>query len=141
MKRWRLGVFVGLLLGVAACVPATVPSQLAHTPGPGVTVNNGRYANSAFSLNYPEGWRVVSSAASADTASVMLIAPEDAALIVIGEDAQTPTLPHAESLRTESQVKAVNGRRITLILSAPAAEWTPYHAAFIQVVESLQAAH
>lgn len=139
MSKWALGICVWLALGIAACVPATVPPQLAHTPGPAVSIYDGQYANAVFRLNYPPEWRVVSSAASAD-ASVMLIAPEDAAVIVIGEDAEAPTLPHAETLRTETQVKALANQEISLILSAPAAEWDHYLPLWQAVIESLQAA-
>jgi hypothetical protein len=132
-----IAVLLLLALWLGGCVPAIVPDQLAHTPGPAVQVVNGRYANANFTVHYPDGWRVVSSAASATEMHVMFIAPEDAAVIVVGEGAEAPTLPNAESLRHDSTVKPLNGRDITVILSAPRDDWERYFALWQQVVDSL----
>jgi hypothetical protein len=72
-------VLIGCL---AACVPAAAPPQLTHTPGQSVTITEETFANAAFALRYPRGWRVVTGAAAASP-TVTLIAPGDCALIIV----------------------------------------------------------
>jgi hypothetical protein len=135
----RAGLFC-LFLGLsAACVPATVPPQLAYTPGPPVRVMDGVVDLGAFQVEAPPGWRIVTSAASADP-RVILVSPANTALIVVGEAAtNVPELSGAEGpLRTEQQILRLSDEaQVTAVLHAPAADWNAHQAVFQSVLNSL----
>jgi hypothetical protein len=44
---------------LTACVPATTPAQLAHTPEPPAVVSGGYVDNGVLRVRYPVGWEVV----------------------------------------------------------------------------------
>lgn len=128
----RGGAALLIVLLALACVPATLPPQLAHTPGPPVIITERQYDAGAFRLRYPAGWRVISSAAGAIPA-VTLVAPGDEALIFVTlGDGDSPPLPGAEYLdRTE-----VDG--MTAWLRAPQGQQTTYEPVFAQLVASIE---
>lgn len=87
--------FVSLwFICLAACVPATTPPQLTHTPGQPVTITDESFDNGVFSLRYPRDWRVVTGAA-ASPPSVTLIMPEDCGFMIVSSERITnvPPLP------------------------------------------------
>lgn len=137
-------VVVAVLLAVclAACVPATVPPQLADTPGPAVVVSDHLYDSGTFQVEYPAGWRVITSAAG-DPVSVIFAAPEGDALIMLGEtitDAPSPA-GYAGDLRSERREIALdNGITVVAILKAASELWAARLATFERVVGSLRPA-
>ena len=126
----------------SACVPATVPVQLAHTPGPGVTLSGQVYNSGTFRAEIPDGWRVITSAAG-DPVTVIFAAPDSPALIMLGEniDKVPPPAGYDGELVTHQQVVALNtGSSVTAVLNAAPDEHDRWLALFERVVQSIQSA-
>lgn len=122
----------------ASCVPATVPPQLAATPGPAVVITEQEYHAGAFTLRYPVGWRVISSAATSPI-TVIFAAPDNAAIMLFGVGANEAPMPETEAqIRTEMrQVTLKNGDTVTAILNAQADSWEIFAPLFEAAVESI----
>ncbi len=132
-------VFIFCIIGLAACIPAKVPSNLDDTPGPAVVVSDHTFENSQFTARYPDGWRVVTSEAQAPP-SVIFVAPDDVATIQL----MVGTLDNANFNDPKVQVDVRSltldgGLEITAILSAPPAQWDRYSALFERVIGSIKA--
>lgn len=125
-----------LLLSLTACVPGTVPALLSATPGPPVIVADQVYRGVDFTVRYPAGWRVITSAA-ASPAAVIFAAPENEALIYIGPE-DTPSLSETARTMTET-VRLTDGREVRAGLSADPEVWEAVWPLFQQVTASLQA--
>lgn len=78
-KRHRFPVFAfyAVLLLLAACVPAQVPPQLAHTPGASITIDEDTINAGDFTVGYPRGWRVVKLNVAGTPAWFSFISPDD----------------------------------------------------------------
>lgn len=131
IKLWTI-----VLLCVAACVPIQTPPQLDQTPGPAVQITDRVFESAGFSLRYPVGWRVITSAAS-DPPYVILVAPEDDAIIVVASE--SPPVPglDGQSYTVERQIDLGEGREVTAVLHAPENDWTRYRALFDALVETV----
>lgn len=112
--KWRRGIKIilfGLMLFITGCAqiaPAQLPPRLNdqqanHLPtleSPFIITSN-TYANSAFSVIYPHGWRVVSSAGFAPPSAVF-VSPDETYLIAITTETDAtlappdPTIPYDE---------------------------------------------
>ncbi len=137
--EWPFKSLCVLLLCITACVPATVPPQLDHTPGPAVRLSDQVYESDIFRVNYPPGWRVITSAATSDTA-VILAAPAGDALLIVGPDLTEapPPADYTGSLRSErSDIALGTGQTITVILNAAAENWATYRPLLDAVAESV----
>ena len=133
-------LFAGwLILSLGACVPAQVPPQLAHTPGPGVIVAENSIETAAFTGWVPAGWKIVTSAAS-DQQSVILIAPDEDALIMLGQAVTEPPRPavDGEVITVQRSVTLADGMGVTAVLNTAAEQEARYLPLFEQVVESLR---
>ena len=129
-----------LLLLLSACIPARTPEQLAHTPGPAVQVMDSTYDAGAFEVMIPDDWRVVTSAAESPI-SVLFVAPEDDALVMVGEGLTEAPAPagYTGELRSErGEVALEDGTVIVAILNAPLENWDARLALFERVVESIR---
>jgi hypothetical protein len=125
-----------ILLLVAACVPLQTPPQVQQTPGPAVQITDRAFESEAFSLRYPVGWRVITSAAG-DPPYAIFVAPDDAALIVIAtESAPAPGL-EGGSYTVERHIELGAGRTVTAVLHAPNAAWMTYRSIFDALVETV----
>jgi uncharacterized protein YbdZ (MbtH family) len=89
-----------LLLLLCSCIPAKTPPQLNATAGAPVIVTERHIEFEGMQLEYPMGWRVITSAAN-DPASLVFAAPEDKAIIVLSTIKET-TLPELATLETEA---------------------------------------
>ena len=125
---------------LASCIPAQTPSILNTTPAAGSIITRTTVHNDLFSVVYPEGWRVITSAASAPLA-VTLVSPDNCALIVVSSVpvAQTPasTSCTQSNIQTTSKTVSVSGKPITVIGSAPSAGWTDFLSEFNQIAASV----
>lgn len=131
--------FALLLLLLSACIPARTPEQLAHTPGPAVQVMDSLYNAGVFEVRIPDGWRVVTSAAG-DPIRVIFVAPEDDALIMVGEGLTEAPAPagYTGELRSERrEIELDDGAVIVAILNAPPENWDARLALFERVVGSI----
>lgn len=142
--QWRGGFksrVVCLLLLLAACIPARTPEQLVHTPGPAVQVMDSSYHAGAFEVMIPDGWRVVTSAAESPI-RVLFVAPEDDALIMVGEGLTEAPVPagYTGDLRSERrEIPLDDGTVIVAILNAQPENWDARLELFEHVVESVRA--
>lgn len=131
---------VGLaLIGLAACVPARTPPQLAATPGAAVVVDGQMYQTAVFSARYPDGWRAIASPAG-EPPFVTFAAPDNCTLILLSLDAR----PAPESNGCAGAVwreasETVDGAPVIFAaLRAPADQWAEAEAAFAAVVASVR---
>ncbi len=123
--KWLL---LALLLAGCSRVPARVPPQLEHTPGPAISFREGRVVLEAFSVPIPPRWRVIKSSTAQEPLRVVLAAPDDALLITAAVDVRTldnPTLPvrHEETLRRAGQTLYLIGQATDEAAPALAALW------------------
>lgn len=140
----QIVIIVGILLlsVLAACVPASVPPQLAHPPGPAVVVAERLVNVGTFQVEYPAGWRVITSAAG-DPVSIIFAAPEGDALIMLGERIIAAPHPagYAGDIRSERrEIMLDNGVTMVAILNAPRDDWAGWLAVYESVVDSLRRA-
>ncbi|MEM6281327.1 MAG: hypothetical protein AAF787_03965 [Chloroflexota bacterium] len=132
------------VLLLAACIPATAPPQLEYTPGPPVVVTDGRIQTAAFSVERPDGWRVITSAADAPL-TLILVAPDDAALIVlatdgIGEPPRPTSIDPEDTLRDSTEQVRVGDVDVSVYAVGPSAQWDALQVATRRLVASLAAA-
>lgn len=83
---YALLILTLLIVGLSACrslVPATTPPQLDHTPGIPITITEDTIITPDFSLNYPDGWRVVKTSIAGAPLSFAFASPDDAIVITL----------------------------------------------------------
>jgi hypothetical protein len=67
-------------------VPANLAPQLEATPeGTPVVITDDTIRTDTWQLTYPRGWRIVKSSTATDPVQVVLVAPDDAMTITVGE--------------------------------------------------------
>ena len=130
-----------IILLFSACIPAETPPNLNATPAPGVVITRSTYQSDAFSLEYPTGWRVITSPAGAPP-SVILVAPGDCALIQVSSaplDAppDSPSCQEAD-IRTVARTVTLGDATIALAGSAPADGWDGFLSEVDRVAASLK---
>jgi hypothetical protein len=77
--RW---VLMAALLAGCGLVPARVPPQLSHTPGPAVSFDEaGQVVLGVFAVPIPHGWRVIKTSTAQEPLRVVLASPDDTVLI------------------------------------------------------------
>ena len=138
MRNTLLSVLI--LSIVAACVPATLPPQLAFTPGPGVRVTDRVYDLGHFAVTYPPQWTVVTSAAG-DPVHVIFAAPAGDALIELGEAVGTAPPPAGYNGPLQSETRSIrldDGVSVRAILNAPPDKWALYEPVFESVMQSMR---
>lgn len=130
----------------AACgpiVPATVPAQLSQTGGPPVIVTDKTYTSIAFQVNYPDGWRVISSPANA-APWVVLTSPDELAVIAIGVDAADTNVPPPgadESAMIQQALETLifpDGSDLTARFSADSSVYDELLPIFERVIQTVQ---
>lgn len=130
----ELCVLCGLIF--SACVPATVPPQLAYTPGPPVVIAGQVYHSAAFTVSYPPGWEAITSAAGSPPA-VIFLAPEGNALIMVGVGVEN-VLPLEGAEVIERREITLADTTITAVLQAPAESLADLLPVFEAVVKSIR---
>ena len=128
-----------LIYSFSACVPPSVPPQLSYTPGPAVRLNGLVYETEVFRVQYPAGWRVITSAATDDTA-VIFAADAGDALLMVGKDLTEAPSPagYEGSLHSERRdIPIQAGFTVSVILNAATENWTHYEAVLDQVAASI----
>ncbi|GAB4522847.1 MAG: hypothetical protein OHK0046_35960 [Anaerolineae bacterium] len=131
------------LLLLAACgqvIPATVPAQLTHTPGPAVIITQDTVMSQHFRANYPPEWQVITSAAFSSP-WVVFTAPEGGAVIVLALDAadtelRPPAAMPEDALRRDA--RALLDGTVTAAVITTEAAWEEAQAAFALVVDSVR---
>jgi hypothetical protein len=144
MRRTVRRKFLSLLLFVlilSACVPAQLPPQLAYTPGAAAVVDTGLVEMpSSYRIPRLDGWDVQLSAANAPE-SVILIAPDKQAIIIVSPDPNYP-LPETASIPAENrfivdEVIELSSQPLYLWLMTTSEQSESRTAEFIQLVEAV----
>lgn len=134
----RLCVFVSLCyaFGLAGCVPARTPPLLNFTPGPPAVITDETFSNSAFSVRYPTGWRVVTGAADAPP-SVVFVAPDEESTITL--QVEPPGEPERDPLfRLETRLLSLGDLRLYAVARAPVQEWAAFQPTFERLLASVR---
>ena len=121
MKAW-CGLLMVMLVSCAPLVPATVPPQLAHTPGPFVTIGPDHIITPHYRLSYPLGWRVVKLNTPDQPPAFVLVSPDEAIQVAIGQQA----------------VEAIARSRGTIDLSLDAARDLPSGRLHLRLIAPLE---
>lgn len=118
------------ITGCAQIAPAQLPQRLADQSGNRLptlaapfTITADTYQNEAFSVRYPQGWRVVSSASFAPP-SVVFVSPDERQIILISTD-DNPSLTYPFDDVDYDSIRRQQGD-IWIIGIAPVAEWETF---------------
>lgn len=127
-----------VLAGCQSLIPATTPPQLDHTPGTPLTITDHQIDTEWFSLDYPDGWRVVTNVAIAPI-HLTLISPDDEIVIIVAEttgiDFSIPT-PQA-GVYTRWERLRHEGRDLSLSGEIDDAFATEFNQFFDSILESV----
>ena len=142
---WPIAAGVALAILLAGCgtlVPAQVPPQLTHTPGPPVIVTDNEVRLTAFQARYPRGWQVITGPALGDP-WVIFVNPDQTALIVLATNpADTEVSPPAagDNVCRLQQSVQLGGSPPQTISAALAADSNcdNHLPTFAHILESLQ---
>jgi hypothetical protein len=144
MKVWHVtaGLMLALLLaGCGSLVPARVPPQLTHTPGPPVIVTDHEVRTVAFRAQYPRGWQVITGPAFADP-WVIFLNPDQTALIVLALDpadtAVNPPGAGADVCRLDDTIHLAESQQIIVAVLAADGTCDPYVPVYRRMVDSLR---
>lgn len=140
----KLTMFVALTicLTFTACIPAATPEQLHFTPGAPIVVTPNTFATDAFSLRYPDGWRIVTGPAEAPQVATF-VSPDNCAIILVAigstQPITSPDCPDTDFQSTSREI-TLGTLHITIAGSAPAAQWETFEHDFEQLASSVQPA-
>lgn len=99
-----------------------MPPQLAYTPGPTYHLDARWLTTAIYSVETPDGWRVIAGPAE-DPYTFQFVAPDNTALIVVTEsELSAPPMPagtSADALTVETASVEIAGRMLYVILVAP----------------------
>jgi hypothetical protein len=133
-------LLLGLLL-LAACSPRELPPQLSYTPGPPYTLDGRTLTTDIYTVETPDGWRVIAGPAE-DPYTFQFIAPENDALIVLSDHAiENPPQPmNADAAALETQTVEARGGESPLyaVLVAPKDEITTHRPTLDSLIESIR---
>jgi hypothetical protein len=137
-----LGVILTLFItGCTQIAPAQLPERLAHqtdnrlpTLSAPFIITESRYRNEAFSVNYPHGWRVVSSASFAPP-SVVFVSPDERQIILISTESN-PSLIYPLDNVAYDQIQRRQGD-IWIIGIAPVADWAEFMRTYEATIAGL----
>ncbi len=129
------------LTACAQIAPAQLPQRLAEgknnqlpTLSAPFTITSYSYTNRAFSVNYPKGWRVVSSASFAPP-SVVFVSPDERQMILITTEANT-TLAYPFTDIPHDQISQQKGA-VWVIGLAPIDKWESFRITYESVFTAL----
>ena len=118
-----MAVLLLVLLFLAACSPRELPPQLSYTPGPPYTLDGRTLTTGIYTVEAPDGWRVIAGPAE-DPYTFQFVAPDNDALIVVSDhEIENPPQPKSadaavlETLETGAQAGATP---LYAVLVAPA---------------------
>jgi hypothetical protein len=128
--------YVLLFLLFSACIPAQTPPQLAFTPGAPASITDELFTNSAFSVRYPSGWRVVTGAADAPP-SVTFVAADEVSTITL--QTNPPDEPERDpAYRIESRTLSLEGMQVYVMARVPVQDWPRFQSIFERLLASVR---
>jgi hypothetical protein len=147
MKILMLLCFLIALMACSSLVPANVPPQLAATAGVSILITDEIVDAGWFTVNYPDGWRIVKLSTTEMPIYLVFAAPDvesqslsnrgmiiDISETVIGRVDVTADASVYERFDTVSQGE----RSVYLRGQAPIEKREAFDAIFQQVMESIQ---
>ncbi|MDX2161521.1 MAG: hypothetical protein SF162_09370 [bacterium] len=123
---------------MAACVPAQSPAVRDATPGSPVTVTADRVITAAFQVDYPAGWRVITSPAG-EPPFVILAAPDNCTVVQVSVSVEPPP-PAIDAACASSPITATQSRFIgqtAITISGSAADPAALDSVFALLLETL----
>jgi hypothetical protein len=103
LKTIIMFILMMFLTACAQIAPAQLPDRLAEqqnnqlpTLAAPFTITTDTYRNGAFTVSYPQGWRVVSSASFAPPSAVFVSPDERQIILITSETDATLTYPFAD---------------------------------------------
>jgi hypothetical protein len=131
-------IIVGVLIGACSSLPAQPPPQLQHTPGPLLVVGERTLQTSAYRIDPPAGWRVVKSTIAAEPIVLVLVAPDDAMMITIGEE-PVPAFPDDPNFaQRDAVVTLPNGQSVYMVGQSKRELGDQFDAVFEAVQQSVR---
>lgn len=132
---------IALFVLASACT-SVASSVLNATPAPGVTITDDEVITPTFIIDYPEGWRVVTSAAG-QPISITLVAPGDCELIVastvnLNAPPFSPSCNRRDVKRETHLVRLDNGVQIVLAGVCRESEYDAFLPVWEQVIASVE---
>ncbi|MBI5668282.1 MAG: hypothetical protein HZC41_09770 [Chloroflexi bacterium] len=123
---------------LSGCIPARTPPQLAFTPGAPAVVTDETFTNSAFTVRYPAGWRVVTGAADAPPSVTFVAADEVSTVTLQVEPLEEPERDPA--FRVETRTLSLAGGQVYAIARVPVQDWPRFQPIFERMLASVQPA-
>jgi hypothetical protein len=135
-------LLVLLLSACSSLAPAVTPAQLDATPGPPVVITSRTYTTTVFTLDFPARWQVITSASFAPV-SVVLVRPDQAALMVFSEEEiDVPPLPNppegGEVFTLLETIPLDGGVTVYAALHGPSTESDALESLFALAVDSVR---
>jgi len=128
-----------LLVILSACgslVPATVPPQLQHTPGSPITITDNQIVADAFTLAFPDGWRVITNVAELPL-ELILVDPDDDLIIRISQMCPTSEATPAPDIHYRAACLQANSATVFLTGEVVLADSERFDPFFDLVLESV----
>ncbi|MEO1644801.1 MAG: hypothetical protein AAFR67_06415 [Chloroflexota bacterium] len=72
-----------LLTACGSLVPATTPPQLEHTPGVPISITDERITTPGFTVDYPDGWRVIKTSIAEAPLEFVFASPDGEMIITL----------------------------------------------------------
>ena len=144
MSIYTLLITTCLLLLISACselAPVNEPAQLNATSGAPITITNEFYETEAFRLQYPDGWRVITSASELPP-SVIFASPNEQTLIVIStepiENIPQPIIVEGELATDGEVVFTQNDQAIYTAFITPESAYSDTETLFRRVISTIE---
>jgi len=138
MRGRACGLLLALLAGCAPLVPASVPPQLAHTPGAFVQVGQDAIITQGYRLAYPLGWRVVKLSEANQPASFVVVSPDEALQIAISPQPHAAITP-SEGTIIQEETRTLPSGPLYVRLLAPLERQAEAEAHLSRLLNSLRA--
>jgi hypothetical protein len=139
----KILMLLGFLIALMACsslVPANVPPQLAATAGVSILITDEIVDAGWFTVNYPDGWRVVRSSIAGTPLVLDFVSPDNSMRITVYEP---PPMPRGEATTDASLYERFDyashaNYEIYFRGIAPIEQGEAFDAIFQQVMESIE---
>lgn len=112
MRLILISLLATVTTACAPIVPAQTPVQLQYTPTAFVTIDETHYQAVQFTVQYPDGWRVVKLNTDGTPDHVIFVAPDETILISVSHE---PAVL-ADSARSVTREMTVTADDVTLYL-------------------------
>jgi hypothetical protein len=139
----KILMLLGFLIALMACsslVPAKVPPQLAATAGMSILITDEIVDAGWFTVNYPDGWRVVKLSIAGEALHLSFVAPNtNSTWIELSESGfLIPDITLDPNLYERLDRVTYRGKTVYLWGRSPIEEREAFDVIFQQVMESIE---